>query len=179
MSRKLDVGCGNTITPGYERLDIDPRYPALDYLAEIDAVPVEDGTFETVRASHVIEHVPLNRVRQSVLPEWFRICQPGGKVWIDTPNLALNARLYVSDSDDWLRYFNKLTPGEQAQCSLNGVPNKSMWMNFKTFSSEAIWNVHYWNADPTSLVAYVEEAGFINVRVIQEDPSVIVEGTRP
>lgn len=52
--RKLDIGCGNTMTPGYERADINPDYPALDYVCELDAIPVENESFAEVRASHVI-----------------------------------------------------------------------------------------------------------------------------
>lgn len=170
--RKLDIGCGNTITPGYERADINPDYPALNYICELDTIPVEDESFAEVRASHVIEHVPLERVRSTVLKEWLRVLEPGGSVWIDTPNIERNTRLYLEY--DWLGDFSVLKPEEQERCSLNGVPNAALWLNFKVFSSEHTWNIHYWNADPELLVALCLEAGFERVEVLQEDPSVIV-----
>lgn len=170
--RKLDIGCGGTIITGYERADINPDYPALDYVCELDAIPVEDATFDHVRASHVIEHVPLERVRSTVLKEWLRILKPGGTVWIDTPNIERNVRLYQYDS--WQGDFAALRPEEQERCSMNGEPNRALWLNFKVFSSEHQWNVHYWNADPALLVALCLEAGFERTEVVQESPSVIV-----
>lgn len=172
--RKLDIGCGSTMTPGYERADINPDYPALDYVCELDAIPVEDETFTEVRASHVIEHVPLERVRSTVLKEWLRVLKPGGSVWIDTPNIERNAELYLSD--DWRRDFDRLKPEEQERCTMNGEPNRTLWLNFKVFSSEHQYNIHFWNADPELLTALLTEAGFVDVIILQESPSVIVQG---
>lgn len=176
MGRKLDVGCGNTITPGYERLDINASYPNLDFITELDEIPVDDGMFEVVRASHVIEHVPLDRVRGSVLPEWLRVLQPGGRVVIDTPNIERNARMYADGS--WKRDFANLKEAEQQRCSINGEPDRSLWLNFKVFSTDAVWNVHYWNATPELLATLVLEAGFEEATVQQSEPSVIVIGRK-
>lgn len=177
MSRQVDVGCGYTITPGYERLDINPDCPDLDHVADVDKIPVEDGTFSKVRASHVIEHVPLSRVRETVLPEWFRVLESGGTLWVDTPNIDRNINLYRSG--EWKRDFDTLKPAEQERCSLNGTPNPALWLNFKIFSSDAQFDVHYWNATPSLLMTLLSEAGFVNVRVEQIEPSVIVTGRRP
>lgn len=177
MSRQIDIGCGNTITTGYERLDVNERYPNLDYVAELDAVPVEDGVFQRVRAAHVIEHVSLERVRATVLPEWFRITATGGTLWVDTPNIERNLTYY--NNGKWMRDFANLTAAEQERCCLNGEPNRSLWLNFKVFSTESKWNVHYWNATPELLTALFTDAGFVDVNVEQRDPSVIVTGKKP
>lgn len=177
MGRKLDVGCGSTVTEGYERLDAWPDYDDLDFVCELDAVPVDDGTFERVRASHVIEHVPIDRVRRTVLPEWLRILEPGGTLWVDTPNIERNVRLYSNGG--WEADFARLKPHEQERLMLNGVPNKTMWLTFKVFSTEHALNCHYWGPDPDLLTMLFEEAGFVNVRVVQTEPSVIVEGRKP
>lgn len=170
---KIDIGCGNTITPGYLRADINPNYPNLDYICELDAIPVEDDSLEEVRATHVIEHVPLERVRSTVLKEWLRVLQPGGFAWIDTPNIERNARLYVGGN--WKDDFDVLTPEQKARCSMNGEPNAALWLNFKVFSSDGNWNLHYWNATPELLVALCIEAGFERAEVVAESPSVIVK----
>lgn len=169
---KLDIGCGNTITPGYLRADINPKLPALDYICEMDSIPVEDGYFSEVRASHVIEHVPLQRAR-SALCEWHRVLKPDGFVWIDTPNIERNARLYLRN--DWMRDFRNLKPEEQQALLLDGKPDRTLWLNFKVFSSDDPWNIHYWNADPDLLEHLCRKAGFQRTKVLQRDPSVIVQ----
>lgn len=178
-TRRLDIGCGNTITEGFLRADIDERCPNLDFVCPMDAVPVEDGTFEEVRASHCIEHLPIEGAEKA-LAEWFRILESGGSVWIDTPNLRRNVELYLSpDENGWLRDFNSLTRDEQDRLMFDGWPNKTAWVNFKIFSTDANWNTHYWNADPEFLTLLCKRAGFERVEVLQTDPSLIVRGWKP
>lgn len=175
MIRRLDIGCGNTIIPGYERADIDPNCPDLDFICPMDAIPVEAETFGVVRASHCIEHLPIDGARKA-LREWLRVLGPGGVAIIDTPNIDRNVDLYRSG--DWMRDFNTLTPSEQQRCSMNGEPNAALWLNFKCFSTEVLWNVHYFNATPDLLCALCIEAGFASVEVVQTDPSLIVHARK-
>lgn len=168
---KLEIGSGTRPTPGYEHADINPDLPHLEYVCPMDAIPVEDNTFEEVRTVHVIEHVPVATAKKA-LREWLRILQPGGMAHIDTPNIRRNANLYLNGG--WDGDFSGLTPEEKDVCSLNGVPNKTLWLNFKAFSSDKPFDSHFWNADPELLTALCLEAGFSRAEVAQENPSLIV-----
>jgi SAM-dependent methyltransferase len=169
--RKLEIGSGNRPAPGYEHADANPDCPSLDYVCEMDAIPVVDDTFDEVRTVHVIEHIGLPRARRA-LAEWRRILKPEGLCHIDTPNIERNATLYLNGG--WLKDFNSLLPAERELCSLDGVPDRTLWLNFKVFSTDGAWNTHYWNAAPDLLLAMCREAGFARVQVVQSDPSLIV-----
>jgi SAM-dependent methyltransferase len=65
----------------YEAADFRAA-PGIDYVCDISSVPVEDGRFDLVLASQLLEHVksPI-----AVLREFHRILKPGGTVWITAP----------------------------------------------------------------------------------------------
>lgn len=175
---RLEVGSGNNPAPGYRHADIDPGMPELDYVCSMEAIPVLDGTFAEVRSVHSIEHVSMATAR-AALREWHRILAPGGRVYVDTPNIERNALLYARG--EWLRDFAILTPEQQAACSINGEPSRGLWLNFKVFSdddSRAAWNLHRWNADPLLLRDLLLEAGFTEITLIASEPSLIMEARK-
>lgn len=57
--RKLDLGCGANKPEGYEGADIAPL-PGVDHVFDLMQFPwpFEDGTFDELRSSHQIEHIP-------------------------------------------------------------------------------------------------------------------------
>lgn len=172
---RLEVGSGNNPCPGFQHADVDARMPDLQYVCELDAIPVPPCTFAEVRSVHSIEHVSMGRARRALL-EWHRILVPGGRVYIDTPNIGRNAMLYANGG--WLSDFATLTTEQRAFCSHDGKPSRGLWLNFKVFSDDdavTAWNLHRWNADPELLVDLLHEAGFKDFRVIATEPSLIVE----
>lgn len=174
MNAKLNIGCGYRILPGYENADINPDLPNIDIVCSLDKIPVEDGVFDEVFASHCIEHVPF-ALGQKALAEWLRVLNVGGVAIIDTPNLRRNAGRYIADDDSWKRDFDNLTPAEQERLKLNGVPNKTLWFIFKAFSSEHLYDVHYLNYDWELLSECCKLAGFSKVDLVQTEPSLMVK----
>lgn len=102
----LDVGCGDgTLTQrlsdvgfsarGVDRFpgDFRPKLP-IDVADLNESLPYEDGMFDVVVSTEVIEHVenPWFFVR-----EMHRITRPGGVVIVSTPNLdSIYVRLYFA-----------------------------------------------------------------------------------
>ena len=82
--RILDVGCGINKYPGSIGIDRNPRSRA-DILCELDSVPYPfaDGSFDSLRAVHVIEHV--DDVLRT-MEEFHRLVRPGGRIVIVTPH---------------------------------------------------------------------------------------------
>ena len=82
--RILDVGCGINKYPGALGLDNNPASRA-DVLADLDRFPYpfRSGTFDGLRAIHVIEHV--SDVIKT-MEEFHRLVKPGGRVHIETPH---------------------------------------------------------------------------------------------
>lgn len=168
---KLEVGSGTRPQPGHLHLDINATLPDLDFVGEMDAIPADDNSFSEVRATHVIEHIPLHRAKLA-LREWLRVLAPGGMAHIDTPNIERNMAFYQNGM--WREDFASLHPEEQERCSLNGEPNRSLHLIFKIFSSDAQWDIHYANYTPELLVALCLDAGFARAEVYQTEPSLIV-----
>lgn len=78
----LDIGCGrDPIHPAFRRWDL---IHGDSDCTQLTGIP--DGTFHTVYASHVLEHLddPIRAVR-----EWWRVVRPGGCLVINVPSAEL------------------------------------------------------------------------------------------
>lgn len=82
--RTLDVGCGINKFPGAIGIDRNTHTRA-DVICELDSFPYpfRDGSFTSVRAIHVIEHV-ADVIK--TMEEFHRLLAPGGRVFIATPH---------------------------------------------------------------------------------------------
>ena len=82
--RILDVGCGINKFPGAIGIDRN-RATAADVICDLDRFPYPfaDGSFDGLRAIHVIEHL-TDVIR--TMEEFHRLVKPGGRVRIETPH---------------------------------------------------------------------------------------------
>ena len=88
----LDAGAGKAPYRGlfaharYETADFlavpGKRYAAPDYECDLSAIPVEDGRFDHVVCTQVLEHLPEP---SRVLAEFHRVLKPGGRLWLTAP----------------------------------------------------------------------------------------------
>lgn len=95
--RLLDVGCGigglleqlERHRPDLESFGIDLGCPpefraqACFLRGSINTLPFADNSFDIVTCAHVLEH--LNNPGEAV-SELFRVCRPGGIVYLETPS---------------------------------------------------------------------------------------------
>lgn len=85
--RLLDVGCGekpyrDLFAPyAREHVGVDTHSPAAELKGAIEALPVENASFDVVLCAQVLEHVddPAQGVR-----ELARVTRPGGRVLLST-----------------------------------------------------------------------------------------------
>jgi SAM-dependent methyltransferase len=101
--RVLDIGCGKkpyypyfaANATAYVGVDIDN--PAADLVGSIEALPVEDDSFEVVLCTQVLEHVvdPDQAVR-----ELWRVTAPGGRVLASTHGV----QVYHPAPEDYWRW---------------------------------------------------------------------------
>ncbi|MBI3255355.1 MAG: methyltransferase domain-containing protein [Candidatus Andersenbacteria bacterium] len=101
----LDAGAGklsyrHLVKPychEYKSMDFHPTHPELDYLADIQLMPVGDASFDTVLSAEVLEHVPDP---EKALREMYRVLKPGGKLVMSIPHL-----MYLhNEPHDFYRY---------------------------------------------------------------------------
>ena len=86
-ARVLDVGCGDRpydalLAAAREVVGFDvPGNPHADLHGSIDAIPVEDASFDVALCLQVLEHVPDPA---AAVRELHRIVRPGGRVLLTT-----------------------------------------------------------------------------------------------
>ncbi len=112
--RILDVGCGVNKYPGAIGIDRNARTRA-DVLCELDhfPYPFRDGSFDRLRAVHVIEHVS-DVIR--TMEEFHRLVRSGGTIYIATPHYT-DFSSFCDPTHRWhlnsfsLRYFGEDNAG--------------------------------------------------------------------
>lgn len=101
----LDAGAGKLsyrhlvqpLCDEYKSMDFQDTHPELDYQADIQNMPLDNETFDTVLSAEVLEHVPDP---EKALREIFRVLKPGGKLVITIPHL-----MYLhNEPNDFYRY---------------------------------------------------------------------------
>ena len=82
--RKLNLGCGTNILPGWENhdQDVDLRKP----------LPWMDGAADFVLLEHVLEHFN-SAIGYSILEECWRVLKPGGVLRVCVPDVSRVARV--------------------------------------------------------------------------------------
>jgi ubiquinone/menaquinone biosynthesis C-methylase UbiE len=97
-SRVLDLGAGSCpyrryftdciyktqdfIALGPKQLRDNQGYGRIDYVCDATSIPVEDGSFDVVLCTEVLEHVPDP---VAVIAEICRVLRPGGVLWLTAP----------------------------------------------------------------------------------------------
>jgi predicted SAM-dependent methyltransferase len=97
MARRLHIG-GQVRTPGWEVLDANAGL-CVDHVANAsDLRCFEDGAFEQIYASHVVEHFDYQEQLVETLKGWCRILAPGGTLCVSVPDLDVLAQLFLNRS---------------------------------------------------------------------------------
>jgi ubiquinone/menaquinone biosynthesis C-methylase UbiE len=87
----LDAGAGSQAyapkfsKQRYESADfeqVEKKYKPSTYVCDLRKIPVEDGRFDAIVFTQVMEHVPEPKL---VLQELHRVLKPGGKMFFSAP----------------------------------------------------------------------------------------------
>lgn len=90
-ARVLDAGAGDQVyAPIFQRFDyesadfeqVDKVYKKPTYSCDLGSIPVEDGRFDAIVFTQVMEHLPEPL---DVLKELNRVLKPGGKLFFTAP----------------------------------------------------------------------------------------------
>lgn len=142
---RLNLGCGHICLEGYLNVD-RRRLPGVDIVAEVDDLPFEAGDVTEIRSAHLIEHFPQEQLRRTLLPYWFGLLRPGGDFTAIAPDARAMMTIYLA--------------GEYPFEQLREV----------TFGSQDYdGDFHYNMLTTESFTKLLEEAGFVDVRIVAEN----------
>lgn len=99
VPRLLNLGCGQRFHPAWTNVDLAPAHTSIGRCDVTQPLPFEDGAFDAVYHSHLLEHLPHAQALP-FLQECRRILKPGGVLRLAIPNLEAIARLYLYALDD-------------------------------------------------------------------------------
>lgn len=103
--RRLHVG-GKVRAAGWEVINALPG-PDVDHLGNAnDLSRFADATFDTLYASHVVEHLDYRDELSKTLAEWMRVLRPGGAIEISVPDLEVLAELLLNKKLAMMDRFN-------------------------------------------------------------------------
>ncbi len=98
---KLNLGCGLDKREGYVNIDIREEVnPDLVHDLE-KPLPFPDNSAEEIIAKDVLEHLSFHKV-EDALRDWFRVLKPGGRIYIQCPDLeAIAKKIILSGKYSW------------------------------------------------------------------------------
>ncbi len=111
-NRKLHLGCGEKILPGF--VNIDARdFPGVDVPnADVsDLNMIETASVDLIYACHVLEHLPRPRTFSTLL-EWNRLLKPGGVLRVAVPDWDSTVRVY-NETGDYENLLNWIYGGRE------------------------------------------------------------------
>ena len=91
----LNVGCGHSFHTAWTNIDLVSCSPAVRQYDLRRGLPYEEGRFDAVYHSHVLEHLTPDDAF-TMLSECYRVLRPGGVIRVVVPDLEGIARAYLS-----------------------------------------------------------------------------------
>ena len=96
-------------------------YGKIDYVSDINSIPVPDASFDVILCTEVLEHVPEPI---AALREMARILKPGGRLLLTAPAMSglhqLPYHFYSGYTPFWYRHFCEKFGLQVAEVSPNG-----------------------------------------------------------
>lgn len=153
--RKLQIGSGSNLLPGWLNTTLYPFAPGSVYLNACAPFPIPDNSLDYVFSEHVIEHLEFEDAAR-MLRECHRILRGGGRIRIATPDLEKIIALYTQPEaeaqqgyirwimDNFRPHVGEYSPAHVINQSFHGWRHKFVY-------------------DETALVNALREAGFVGV----------------
>jgi predicted SAM-dependent methyltransferase len=95
-SSMLNLGCGIHFNPSWDNYDFVASPPEVKKVDLSRTLPFGVSSYEVCYISHVLEHLPRQRV-PSLFEEMFRTLKPRGVLRVVVPDLEAIARLYLAE----------------------------------------------------------------------------------
>lgn len=147
-SRKLHIG-GKEKHPEWEIFDAIPS-DLVDHIGNAnDLSRFEDNTFDALYSSHVLEHFSYQGELSQVLTEWNRVLKPTGTIYASVPNLDVLCELFLNKDE--------LSPQD-----------RFLVMRMMFGGQIDAYDFHKVGYNTEILASYLSQAGFENIRLMQD-----------
>ena len=138
---KLNLGCGDNYKPGY--INIDKYNESIaDKICDIENLPFKSNSIDLIEADQLIEHFDYVQSKY-VLSEWFRILKPEGALILETPDLEMTYKKFISENIDsqkmtlqWIFGINSSGFHHKTGFTLNLLRDLLEEIGFEKISSE-------------------------------------------
>ena len=118
-NEEFEGGPGSKPLTGFTHVDIR-KLPGISVVCDVTKeLPFEDNSVDEIRASHIIEHVHPEQVRNT-LAEWSRVLKLGGLLRVYCPNADRIAETFVQGNISITR-FSELLFGAQSYDNQPGI----------------------------------------------------------
>lgn len=151
----LNVGCGPTRIAGEIGVDLHPT-GGCDVQADLMALPFADGSVDSVRLDHVLEHLDQSASIGALFQAW-RVLKPGGRITVGVPDLWQYCRAWMDGQQENLSGKAMLLRGIYGGQTHAGEYHRSGW-------------------DPWLLSDVLGAVGFRDVHVRDDDGPFRTEG---
>jgi predicted SAM-dependent methyltransferase len=138
---RLNLGCGHVVMEEYVNIDGRPL-PGVDVVADVGNLPLEQGSVDEIRSSHLLEHFPFPRL-SGLLQYWFGLLRPGGGFIAVVPDAEAMIRAFMTGDTSW-GDLKEVTYGAQ----------------------EYAGDFHFTMFSQDDLVEALASAGFVDVKVV-------------
>lgn len=108
----------------------------------------DDGTFEAIYASHIIEHLDYKDELALTLKDWCRVIEPGGKIYISVPDLDVLAELILSKNT-------------------STIDDRFLVMRMLFGGHGDKYDYHMVGLNREFLTNFLESTGFINIKRVE------------
>jgi SAM-dependent methyltransferase len=191
---RLNIGCGQTPTPGWRNYDNSPtvrlaRLPLplgllracglvganniefFETCRRLDirfgtavAIPEASGSADAVYSCHMLEHLDRAAARR-FMAECRRVLKPGGVLRIAVPDLKIGARVYLEGGATAQQFMEWLEFDYDKPRGFAG------WLRRALVGHRG----HFWGYDGPSLLAFAEANGFADARLLPAGKTAIAE----
>ncbi len=101
---RLNLGSGGDYMEGWVNVDQYTEHKT-DQRYDISKLPYQNESVDEIKAFHVIEHFPWSKGIEA-LREWHRVLKPGGRLWLETPDLLGSCIAYVNGDSNTRKMLN-------------------------------------------------------------------------
>jgi len=179
---KLNLGSHNKRVEGYKNVDIQP-------LENVDIVhdltdfpyPFKQNSVDEILSQEFLEHISF-RIVFKVLREWHRILKPGGKVFVQVPDIEAMCRMIDLQCNCVPRkasnYADYKADPNCFECEGKALIHPERWKTAFTGAQKHKWDAHLNHFVPEELINLFYNVGFIDVKRKPNIYKIVLEVTK-